>query len=231
MFDKTSHVMTATHKARCLLEDPTDSWKRHKVEAKHAYYVNFLFQHQSTSWLQQCTNSEDRQSLWKSSPSCKLTKACSSKPTANLLIITYLQRPWGRRSCKNTFDIVYTKMFFSPLVAMKYPLGYRSESLCSVSAAYTLDEITHPPVLRSVLAWQVDGLVWWADTTLYLADGYSIKKALFCYPRVLKSPGAIQHWLHFEPNQTIKQGQSPPEKKTEAIDQRKMLNYVNKYSF
>lgn len=112
MFDKTSHVMTAKHKARCLLEERNDSWERHKVEAKHAYYVNFLFQHQCTSWLQRCTSSEGRQSLWKSSPSCKLTKACSSKPTANLLIITYLQRPWGRRSCKNTFDIVYTKMFF-----------------------------------------------------------------------------------------------------------------------
>lgn len=46
---------------------------------------------------------------------------------------------------------------------MKYPLGYRSESLSSVPAAYTLDEITHLPVLWGVLAWQVDGLVRRAD--------------------------------------------------------------------
>lgn len=138
MFDKTSHVTTATHKARCLLEEPADGWKRHKVEAKHAYYVNFLFQHQSTSWLQQCTSSEDRQSLWKSSPSCKLTKACSSKPTANLLIITYLQRPRGRRSCKNTFDIVYTKMFFFSSccneVSLRLPQWIPLERLCCLHA-------------------------------------------------------------------------------------------------
>lgn len=165
MFDKTSHVMTAAHKARCLQEEPTDSRLRHKVETKDAHYVNVLFQHQST--LQQCASSQDRQSLWKYSLSCKLTKACSSKPTANLLIITYLQRPRGRRSCKNTFDIVYTKMFFSQLVAMKYPLGYRIESFSGVSAADTLDEITHPPVLRSALAWQLDGSVWWADNLVF----------------------------------------------------------------
>lgn len=46
---------------------------------------------------------------------------------------------------------------------MKYPLGYHCESLSSVSAAYTLGEKTHPPESFVVLAWQVDGLVWWAD--------------------------------------------------------------------
>lgn len=43
------------------------------------------------------------------------------KPTANLLIITYLQIPRGRRACKNTFDIVHSEtgvvFFFPPLSA------------------------------------------------------------------------------------------------------------------
>lgn len=67
----------------------------------------------------------------KSSPSCKVTD--SSKPTANLLVITYLQRPGDRRYCNNTFDTEHTQMFvFSRLVALKYPSGYRSETLSGV---------------------------------------------------------------------------------------------------
>ncbi len=68
------------------------------------------------------------------------------------------------------------------------------------------------------------GLVGW-----YLADGYSIKKAV-----VTQECGNHQERFNFDTTlNQIKQsnkGKRPPEK-TEAMDQRKMLNYAYKHSF
>lgn len=150
------------------------------------------------------TSSEGRQSLWKSLPSCKLTKTWSSKPTANLLIITYLQRPWGRRSCKNTFDIVYTQMFFSPAccnevslrLLQQIPLqhvgcrdaGWNNTSTCIV------------PCISMANRWI--GLMGW-----YLADGYSIGKKPGFHSQ---ESGNLLERFNFDTTlNRIKQGQTP----------------------
>lgn len=146
------------------------------------------------------------------------------KPTANLLIITYLQRPWGRRSCKNTFDIVYTQMFFFCACCDEVSLR-QWMPLLHVSNKHTaVHGSTHPPVPLvnkhgEEMDW-IGGLMfsWWLWRC----------KHMILIPRSEGITRSNRLWHYFEQNQTKENTQQ--EKKTEALNQKIKMIHINTVS-